>query len=305
MQAPGERGALLTELRRGQDYEVKVRPYFHHLHGPDSAVRALRTPEAGECGDVRDGEGPWVPPGGDTLPASPPPTAPSAPPRAVSVAGNGTSVRISWQPPPLAEQNGVIRDYRVSADRWRGCGGSPLSPHDTMSWCPPAPRFGAWATRAASTSTRAWRGRCWRRCCGDWSPASLTVPKSLPPPAPAWALAAPLSPSASVSPSSSPPHPWVGGWRGSPRCWGRLLGTPAGVFPLPHVVCSPPGGAGCGAGGGEQRGRAFGRGGQAAGLHCWRWRRLLGHPRCLRRLALRPPPEEEGAEPLRWYGRSC
>ncbi|XP_058674973.1 roundabout homolog 3 [Ammospiza caudacuta] len=83
--APGERGALLTELRRGQDYEVKVRPYFHHLHGPDSAVRALRTPEA----------------------------APSAPPRAVSVAGNGTSVRISWQPPPLAEQNGVIRDYRI------------------------------------------------------------------------------------------------------------------------------------------------------------------------------------------------
>ncbi|XP_031989513.1 roundabout homolog 3 isoform X2 [Corvus moneduloides] len=83
--APGERGALLTELRRGQDYEVKVRPYFHHLHGPDSAVRALRTPEA----------------------------APSAPPRAVSVAGNGTSVRISWQPPPPAEQNGVIRDYRI------------------------------------------------------------------------------------------------------------------------------------------------------------------------------------------------
>uniref|UniRef100_A0A8B9NRS3 Roundabout guidance receptor 3 n=1 Tax=Accipiter nisus TaxID=211598 RepID=A0A8B9NRS3_9AVES len=85
VQAPGERGALLTELRRGQDYEVKVRPYFQHLHGPDSAVRALRTPEA----------------------------APSAPPRAVSVAGNGTSVRISWQPPPLAEQNGVIRDYRI------------------------------------------------------------------------------------------------------------------------------------------------------------------------------------------------
>ncbi|XP_066059395.1 roundabout homolog 3 [Chamaea fasciata] len=83
--APGERGALLTELLRGQDYEVKVRPYFYHLNGPDSAVRALHTPEA----------------------------APSAPPRAVSVAGNGTSVHISWQPPPLAEQNGVIRDYRI------------------------------------------------------------------------------------------------------------------------------------------------------------------------------------------------
>uniref|UniRef100_A0A8V1A0V1 Roundabout guidance receptor 3 n=1 Tax=Gallus gallus TaxID=9031 RepID=A0A8V1A0V1_CHICK len=68
-----------------QDYEVKVRPFYLHLHGPDSAVRALRMPEA----------------------------APSAPPRAVSVAGNGTSVRISWQPPPPAEQNGVILDYRI------------------------------------------------------------------------------------------------------------------------------------------------------------------------------------------------
>ncbi|OXB81229.1 UNVERIFIED_CONTAM: hypothetical protein H355_014273 [Colinus virginianus] len=85
VRAPGERGALLTGLRRGQDYEVKVRPYYLHLHGPDSAVRALRVPEA----------------------------APSAPPRAVSVAGNGTSVRISWQPPPPAEQNGVILDYRI------------------------------------------------------------------------------------------------------------------------------------------------------------------------------------------------
>ncbi|XP_048824307.1 roundabout homolog 3 [Lagopus muta] len=85
VRAPGERGALLTGLRHGQDYEVKVRPFYLHLHGPDSAVRALRMPEA----------------------------APSAPPRAVSVAGNGTSVRISWQPPPPAEQNGVILDYRI------------------------------------------------------------------------------------------------------------------------------------------------------------------------------------------------
>jgi len=71
VQAPGERGALLTELRRGQDYEVKVRPYFHHLHGPDSAVRALRTPEAGECGVGRTVGGPWGPHGGDTPLVSP------------------------------------------------------------------------------------------------------------------------------------------------------------------------------------------------------------------------------------------
>ncbi|KAM9519817.1 roundabout homolog 3 [Guaruba guarouba] len=83
--APRDRGVLLTDLRRGQHYEVKVQPFFHHLHGPDSAVRALSTPEA----------------------------APSAPPQGVTVTSNGTSVRISWQPPPLAEQNGVIRDYRI------------------------------------------------------------------------------------------------------------------------------------------------------------------------------------------------
>lgn len=48
--APGDRGVLLTDLRRGQHYEVKVQPFFHHLHGPDSAVRTLSTPEAGESG---------------------------------------------------------------------------------------------------------------------------------------------------------------------------------------------------------------------------------------------------------------
>lgn len=73
--APGERGALLTDLRWGQDYEVKVRPYFHHLNGPDSAVRALRTPEAGECRDGGDNVGPWGQAGGDSpcvLPWQPP-----------------------------------------------------------------------------------------------------------------------------------------------------------------------------------------------------------------------------------------
>lgn len=119
----------------------------------------------------------WVP--GDSLEVTPmcaPLAAPSAPPRAVSVAGNGTSVRISWQPPPPAEQNGVIRDYRVSVDSSRDVAG-PLCPLITP--CPGvlmgvpclfllvSTRFGAWAMRVASTSTRAWRGRCWPQCCRD------------------------------------------------------------------------------------------------------------------------------------------
>lgn len=125
VRAPGERGALLTGLRRGQDYEVKVRPFYLHLHGPDSAVRALRMPEAGECGAGGTGRPRHGMHCGRDVPR---PTAPSAPPRAVSVAGNGTSVRISWQPPPPAEQNGVILDYRVS--------GACRVPHPTTSHIP-------------------------------------------------------------------------------------------------------------------------------------------------------------------------
>ena len=49
--------------------------------------------------------------------------------------------------------------------------------------------------------------------------------------------------------------PMGGGWQGSLQCWGRVLGSPAGVSPpFPHVACSPPSGAGCGAGGREQHG---------------------------------------------------
>lgn len=76
-------------------------------------------------------------PGGDT-PQMSCTAAPSAPPRAVSVAGNGTSVLISWQPPPAAEQNGVIRDYRVSRDSSRALP-DPLCPHGRFPSFPPSP----------------------------------------------------------------------------------------------------------------------------------------------------------------------
>ncbi|XP_025924789.1 roundabout homolog 3-like [Apteryx rowi] len=81
----GQRGALLTELRPGQEYEIKVRPVPEGPRGAESAVRAVRTPEA----------------------------APSAPPRAVRVAPLGDGIAISWEPPPAGEQNGVIQDYRI------------------------------------------------------------------------------------------------------------------------------------------------------------------------------------------------
>ncbi|XP_074978275.1 roundabout homolog 3 isoform X3 [Caretta caretta] len=85
--APAQRSTVLVDLRKGQEYEVKLRPYFDEFQGVDSEVLVVRTPEE----------------------------APSAPPQAVSVVtvGNSTSISVSWEPPPAGEQNGIIQDYRI------------------------------------------------------------------------------------------------------------------------------------------------------------------------------------------------
>ncbi|KAG8141445.1 hypothetical protein E2320_007068, partial [Naja naja] len=89
VKSPAERNTVLVDLRKGQEYEVKIRPYFDEFQGMDSEVLLVRTPEE----------------------------APSAPPQGVSVVtvgtSNSTSISISWEPPPLGEQNGIIQDYRV------------------------------------------------------------------------------------------------------------------------------------------------------------------------------------------------
>uniref|UniRef100_A0A452H7G0 Roundabout guidance receptor 3 n=1 Tax=Gopherus agassizii TaxID=38772 RepID=A0A452H7G0_9SAUR len=85
--APAQRSAVLLELHKGQEYEIKLRPYFDEFQGMDSEVLVVRMPEE----------------------------APSAPPQAVSVVtvGNSTSISVSWEPPPAGEQNGIIQDYRI------------------------------------------------------------------------------------------------------------------------------------------------------------------------------------------------
>ncbi|XP_066495851.1 roundabout homolog 3 isoform X2 [Tiliqua scincoides] len=89
VKSPTERSAVLVELRKGQEYEIKIRPYFDEFQGMDSEVLLVRTPEE----------------------------APSAPPQEVTVVtvgtSNSTSIRVSWEPPPPGEQNGIIQDYRV------------------------------------------------------------------------------------------------------------------------------------------------------------------------------------------------
>ncbi|XP_072834939.2 roundabout homolog 3 isoform X2 [Pogona vitticeps] len=89
VKSPAERSTVLVSLHKGQEYEVKIRPYFDEFQGMDSEVLLVRTPEE----------------------------APSAPPQAVTVVtvgtSNSTSISVSWEPPPPAEQNGIIQDYRV------------------------------------------------------------------------------------------------------------------------------------------------------------------------------------------------
>ncbi|XP_043928372.1 roundabout homolog 2 isoform X15 [Protopterus annectens] len=86
---PTERSAVLTNLKKGVNYEIKVRPYFNEFQGMDSESKSARTTEE----------------------------APSAPPQSVTVvtvgSHNSTSISISWDPPPLDHQNGIIQEYKI------------------------------------------------------------------------------------------------------------------------------------------------------------------------------------------------
>ncbi|CAF98600.1 unnamed protein product [Tetraodon nigroviridis] len=87
--SPSERSTVLTNLLKGTEYELKIRPYFDEFQGKDSRTLLVRTPEE----------------------------VPSAPPRAVTVTvvkpSNSSSISISWEPPPSHMQNGVIQEYRI------------------------------------------------------------------------------------------------------------------------------------------------------------------------------------------------
>ncbi|KAM8740938.1 roundabout homolog 3 isoform 1-T1 [Acanthopagrus schlegelii] len=85
--SPSERSTVLTNLLKGTEYEIKIRPYFDEFQGKDSRTLLVRTPEE----------------------------VPSAPPQAVTVVklSNSSSATVSWEPPPSRMQNGVILEYRV------------------------------------------------------------------------------------------------------------------------------------------------------------------------------------------------
>ncbi|KAJ8378643.1 hypothetical protein AAFF_G00237670 [Aldrovandia affinis] len=89
VKAAPDRSAVVANLRKGTEYEIKIRPYFNELQGADSPLLLVRTPEE----------------------------VPSAPPQEVTVMtvqlGNISSVSVSWGPTPAEAQNGVIQEYRI------------------------------------------------------------------------------------------------------------------------------------------------------------------------------------------------
>ncbi|XP_041734003.2 LOW QUALITY PROTEIN: roundabout homolog 2-like [Coregonus clupeaformis] len=89
VKVPSERSVVLSNLKKGIVYEIKVRPYFNEFQGMDSESRSARTTEE----------------------------APSAPPLQVTVLTvgnqNSTSISISWDPPPPDHQNGIIQEYKI------------------------------------------------------------------------------------------------------------------------------------------------------------------------------------------------
>ncbi|KAM9781623.1 roundabout homolog 4 isoform 2-T2 [Syngnathus typhle] len=75
-------------LKRGYEYEFKVRPYGSALYGRESNTRLLRVPE----------------------------TLPSAAPLAVSITINhdgNSSIHLNWEAPPSETHNGIIQGYQV------------------------------------------------------------------------------------------------------------------------------------------------------------------------------------------------
>ncbi|XP_062906300.1 roundabout homolog 2 isoform X3 [Mobula hypostoma] len=89
VKVPTERSAVLSNLKKGVSYEMKVRPYFNEFQGIDSESKTARTNEE----------------------------APGAPPQSVTVLTvgnhNSTSISVSWDPPPAEQQNGIIQEYKI------------------------------------------------------------------------------------------------------------------------------------------------------------------------------------------------
>lgn len=57
VKSPAERSTVLIDLRKGQEYEIKIRPYFDEFQGMDSEVLLVHTPEEGTYGRFEGSKG--------------------------------------------------------------------------------------------------------------------------------------------------------------------------------------------------------------------------------------------------------
>ncbi|KAM6907079.1 roundabout homolog 1-like isoform 1-T1 [Xenentodon cancila] len=88
VRAPQEDRVVISQLKKGSIYEFKVRPFFDEFQGSDSEVKVIRTLDE----------------------------APSRAPQGVTVTksdANGTAILVSWKPPPEAEEDGFIQEYKI------------------------------------------------------------------------------------------------------------------------------------------------------------------------------------------------
>lgn len=89
VKSPSERSTILTELKKDTEYEIKIRPYFDEFQGRDSELLGVRTSEE----------------------------VPIGPPQVISVVmlglNNSTDISVSWKPPLVEIQNGIIQEYRI------------------------------------------------------------------------------------------------------------------------------------------------------------------------------------------------
>lgn len=53
VKAATERNAIITNLLKGTEYEIKIRPYFNEFQGMDSRPLTFHTPEEGEISAAR------------------------------------------------------------------------------------------------------------------------------------------------------------------------------------------------------------------------------------------------------------
>ncbi|XP_072369164.1 roundabout homolog 1 isoform X2 [Scyliorhinus torazame] len=88
VRSAADRTAVVSKLRKGMGYNIKVRPFFNEFQGADSDVKYAKTLEE----------------------------APSAPPQSVTVklnAANGTGIVVTWLPPPEDSLNGDLQEYKI------------------------------------------------------------------------------------------------------------------------------------------------------------------------------------------------